>query len=86
MRRLFWTGQALQLTLVVLLLLMFFNNFEDAGVIVTLEEARKPMGMLKIDHIRTMLEMPRIKDGIVYMDNPLLKRMYMYFIIILKQN
>ena len=41
---------------------MFFNDFEDAGVTVTLEEARKPMGMLKIDHIRTMLEMPRIKE------------------------
>jgi len=40
---------------------VFLTIFEDAGVIVTLEEARKPMGMLKIDHIRTMLEMPRIK-------------------------
>ncbi len=28
----------------------------------SLEEARKPMGMLKIDHIRTMLEMPRVSE------------------------
>ncbi|HBT73615.1 MAG TPA: phosphonoacetaldehyde hydrolase, partial [Lysinibacillus sp.] len=41
---------------------VFLTIFEDAGVTVTLEEARKPMGMLKIDHIRTMLEMPRIAD------------------------
>ena len=26
-----------------------------------MEEVREPMGMLKIDHIRTMLQMPRIK-------------------------
>ena len=41
---------------------VFLTIFEDAGVAVTLEEARKPMGMLKIEHIRTMLEMPRIND------------------------
>ena len=41
---------------------VFLSIFEKAGVPVTLEEARKPMGMLKIDHIRTMLEMPRISD------------------------
>lgn len=42
---------------------VFLSIFENAGVPVTLEEARKPMGMLKIDHIRTMLEMPRISEG-----------------------
>ena len=31
-----------------------------AGIEVTMEEARAPMGMLKIDHIRAMLSMPRI--------------------------
>ena len=41
---------------------VFLSIFENAGVPVTLEEARKPMGMLKIDHIRTMLEMPRISE------------------------
>lgn len=39
---------------------VFIAIFEDAGIEVTMEEARRPMGMLKIDHIRTMLEMPRI--------------------------
>ena len=39
---------------------VFISIFEEVGVEVTMEEARRPMGMLKIDHIRTMLEMPRI--------------------------
>ncbi|MGE7997103.1 phosphonoacetaldehyde hydrolase [Lysinibacillus sp. NPDC093190] len=42
---------------------VFLTVFEDAGIKVTLEEARKPMGMLKIDHIRTMLEMPRNREA-----------------------
>lgn len=41
---------------------VFLTVFEAAGVTVTLEEARQPMGMLKIDHIRTMLEIPRISE------------------------
>ena len=40
----------------------FMATFEQAGVAPTVEETRKPMGMLKIDHIRTMLKMPRIHD------------------------
>ncbi|MDR3349221.1 MAG: phosphonoacetaldehyde hydrolase [Acidaminococcales bacterium] len=39
----------------------FLRIFADAGVSVTLDEARKPMGMLKRDHIKTMLAMPRIE-------------------------
>ncbi len=34
-----------------------FNHF---GIAPTIEEIRKPMGMLKIDHVRTMLQMERI--------------------------
>lgn len=41
---------------------VFLETFKDAGVEVTLEEAREPMGMLKIDHIRAMLQMPRISE------------------------
>lgn len=41
---------------------VFLEIFKDAGVEVTLEEAREPMGMLKIDHIRAMLQMPRISE------------------------
>ena len=38
----------------------FIEAFEHYGITPTLEEVRKPMGMLKIDHIRTMLSMDRI--------------------------
>lgn len=41
---------------------VFLEIFKNAGVAVTLEEAREPMGMLKIDHIRAMLQMPRIDE------------------------
>lgn len=39
---------------------VFIDIFKNAGVEATMEEAREPMGMLKIDHIRAMLSMPRI--------------------------
>ena len=39
----------------------FAEVFHAFGMEVTMEETRKPMGMLKRDHIKTMLEMPRIK-------------------------
>lgn len=38
----------------------FIEVFKHFGVEPTMEEVRKPMGMLKIDHIRTMLKMDRI--------------------------
>ncbi|MGL4737308.1 MAG: phosphonoacetaldehyde hydrolase [Cellulosilyticaceae bacterium] len=41
---------------------VFVEIFKDAGVDVTLEEARIPMGMLKIDHIKAMLDMPRVGE------------------------
>ena len=34
---------------------VFIDIFKNAGIEVTMEEAREPMGMLKIDHIRAML-------------------------------
>lgn len=40
---------------------VFLEIFKTAGVEVTIEEARGPMGMLKRDHIEAMLKMPRIK-------------------------
>ncbi|HJF32529.1 MAG TPA: phosphonoacetaldehyde hydrolase [Sporosarcina psychrophila] len=39
---------------------VFVDIFKDAGIDVTMGEAREPMGMLKIDHIRAMLSMSRI--------------------------
>ena len=38
----------------------FIKAFEEFGITPTIEEVREPMGMLKIDHIRTMLSMDRI--------------------------
>ncbi len=36
---------------------VFIDIFQKVGIDVTMEEARAPMGMLKIDHIRAMLSM-----------------------------
>lgn len=38
----------------------FVEVFKHKGIEPTMEEVRKPMGMLKRDHIKTMLRMPRI--------------------------
>lgn len=40
----------------------FAEVFKNAGIEPTMEEVREPMGMLKWDHIRTMLSMQRIHD------------------------
>ena len=40
----------------------FMQAFKSAGIEVTEEETRAPMGMLKRDHIKTMLAMPRISE------------------------
>ncbi|MGX8852387.1 phosphonoacetaldehyde hydrolase [Amedibacillus sp. YH-ame10] len=39
----------------------FIEVFKEYGIDVTMDETRKPMGMLKWDHIKTMLAMPNIK-------------------------
>ena len=39
----------------------FVEVFKQYGIEPTMEEVRGPMGMLKIDHIRTMLRMDRIR-------------------------
>lgn len=39
---------------------VFMEIFQKRGIAVTEEETRKPMGMLKRDHIKTMLSMERI--------------------------
>ncbi|MDD6069829.1 MAG: phosphonoacetaldehyde hydrolase, partial [Clostridiales bacterium] len=38
----------------------FISAFEEFGITPTVEEVRKPMGMLKRDHIKTMMHMERI--------------------------
>ena len=40
----------------------FVEVFRHFGIEPTMEEVRKPMGMLKRDHIRTMLQMERISS------------------------
>lgn len=40
----------------------FLRTFESIGIELTFEEAREPMGMLKIDHTRALLEMPRVRE------------------------
>lgn len=40
----------------------FREAFRREGIEVTEEETRAPMGMLKIDHIRTMLAMPAVAE------------------------
>ena len=40
----------------------FALAFQKFGVTPTVEEIRAPMGMLKRDHIRTMLAMPAIRQ------------------------
>lgn len=41
----------------------FKEAFRRAGIDVTDEEVRAPMGLLKRDHIKTMLAMPRIAQA-----------------------
>ena len=40
----------------------FKEAFLSIGIEATNDEVREPMGMLKIEHIKTMLEMPRIQE------------------------
>jgi phosphonoacetaldehyde hydrolase len=40
----------------------FIEVFEEYGIRPTIHETRKPMGMLKWDHIKTMMSMPRINN------------------------
>ena len=39
---------------------VFVEIFKSKGIDISIAEARGPMGMLKIDHVRTLLQLPRI--------------------------
>lgn len=41
----------------------FIEAFKKYGITPTVEEVRKPMGMAKKDHVRTMLQMERISEA-----------------------
>ncbi len=43
----------------------FVEVFKEYGIEPTMEETRKPMGMMKWEHIRTMLQMNRIRQEFV---------------------
>jgi len=40
----------------------FIETFKNEGIEVSFDEVRQPMGALKRDHIRALLEMPRITN------------------------
>lgn len=40
----------------------FIEAFKNSGIEITIDEAREPMGMLKIDHTRAILKMDRVKN------------------------
>lgn len=42
---------------------VFVEVFRKRGIEITIEEAREPMGLLKIDHIRALLNMDRISNS-----------------------
>ena len=41
----------------------FIKAFEEFGITPTVDEGRAPMGMLKWNHIHTMMQMPRIQKA-----------------------
>lgn len=41
----------------------FLQAFEQAGVPIEVREAREPMGLLKRDHIRAILQMERVREA-----------------------
>lgn len=42
--------------------MVFVEVFKQYGIEITLDEARTPMGLAKRDHIKALMEMPRIKE------------------------
>ena len=42
---------------------VFINIFKMRDIHVSLEEAREPMGLLKIDHIKAMLSMETLRSS-----------------------
>ena len=62
----------------------FALAFQKFGVTPTVEEIRAPMGMLKRDHIRTMLAMPAIRQQWEEKQARLMKRRWKKFTASLK--
>ena len=47
----------------------FINAFQKHGLIVTMSEARGPMGKLKIDHVRELLSLPTVANQFEQLHN-----------------
>lgn len=47
----------------------FLKAFSEVGLTVTMEEARRPMGMAKIDHIRELFKLPGITEQFAKINN-----------------
>lgn len=43
-------------------LFVFIKIFEDRGISITTDEAREPMGLLKIEHIRALTQMENVRN------------------------
>ena len=46
----------------------FLKVFQEQGVTITYRQAREPMGLLKIEHIKAILKMPEVKGFVQHMD------------------
>ena len=40
----------------------FLRVFQEQGVTITYRQAREPMGLLKIEHIKAILKMPEVSE------------------------
>ena len=40
----------------------FLKVFQEQGVTITYRQAREPMGLLKIEHIKAILKMPEVSE------------------------
>lgn len=55
----------------------FIESFNAIGISITAEEARRPMGLTKIDHIRALFQMERIGEAFYQnMDANIMKLMF----------
>lgn len=55
----------------------FIESFNAIGISITAEEARRPMGLTKIDHIRALFQMERIGEAFTRnMDANIMKLMF----------
>ena len=47
----------------------FLKVFQEQGVTITYRQAREPMGLLKIEHIKAILKMPEVSERSGFYDS-----------------